>query len=114
MTKKQLDAILGANIRKERTARGLSIEDLSELIDCTPGFLGLLERGNRGTTTLTLCKLSVIFNQPVGEFFLNVEEESTDEDLGLRDKISSLMYDFTTEELAFLIEVIKGLRQLNR
>ncbi|MCD8157346.1 MAG: helix-turn-helix transcriptional regulator [Clostridiales bacterium] len=40
--------LIGMNIRYERQLRNLTIEELSEIIGIAPGFLGLIERGQRG------------------------------------------------------------------
>ena len=115
MTKKQVDALLGQNIRKARTACGLSTEELSELIGCTPGSVGLMERGKRGATTLTLAKLSEIFGHPPGDFFKNnQEEEPINETQKARKRLLSLINDFTEDELGLAAYIIKGLRQHNR
>lgn len=50
--------LIGRRVREERKLRGLSIEKLAELAEVTPSFLGLIERGKRKLSVLTLDKLS--------------------------------------------------------
>lgn len=53
--------IIGTNIRFKRKEYNLTIEDLSEILDIAPGFLGLIERGQRGTSIVNLAKISDFF-----------------------------------------------------
>ncbi len=50
--------LIGSNIRFERQKRDLTIEELSEILNIAPGFLGLIERGQRGTSIKNLCKIA--------------------------------------------------------
>jgi len=114
MTKNQLDVAIGKNIRKSRIARGISTDELAELIGCTAGSIGLMERGKRGATPLTLSKLSDVFGQSVAEFFSFEDEVPQRKDEAQRKKIFSLVNNFTESELNLVIYVIKGIRQLKR
>ncbi len=53
-----LYALIGSRLREERKTRRLSIERLAELAEITPSFLGLIERGERKLSVLTLDKLA--------------------------------------------------------
>ncbi len=50
--------LIGSRVREERKLRGLSIEKLAEQAGVTPSFLGLIERGERKLSVLTLDKIS--------------------------------------------------------
>ena len=54
--------IIGSNVRFERQKRDLTIEELSEILNIAPGFLGLIERGQRGTSIKNLCKIAEFFS----------------------------------------------------
>jgi len=119
MTKARLRVIIGENIRNERIARDISIDELSEMLDLTPGFVGLIERGQRGTTSSTLYRLSEVFDMPIDVLFRNSKvsalafgEEPSDADAIKRKKITSFISGFSEEELEFILGVIKGLRRL--
>ncbi|MCL2421702.1 MAG: helix-turn-helix domain-containing protein [Defluviitaleaceae bacterium] len=117
MTKERLRVIIGENIRNERISRNISIDELAEMIGLTPGFVGLIERGQRGTTSNTLLKLSDVFSISIDSLFYLKEGLSlgeVDKDDVRRKKISSLISDFSDNELDFLISVIKGVRAMNR
>lgn len=118
MKKERLRIIIGENIRKERISRNISIDELAEMLELTPGFVGLIERGQRGTTPSTLLKLADIFSTTIDSFF-----RSKDQNFGgsnkrpenpKREKILSLVSDFSEKEMEFLISVVKSLRIMNR
>ena len=119
MTKSRLRIIIGENVRNERIARDISIDELSEMLDLTPGFVGLIERGQRGTTSSTLYRLSEVFDMPIDALFRNNKgsslsfgEESLDPCAIKRRKVASYISSFNESELEFILSVIKNLRQL--
>ena len=52
---------IGSNIRLKRKQKGMTIDELAEKFDLAPGFLGLIERGQRGTSMSNLVKISDFF-----------------------------------------------------
>jgi len=111
MTKYELRAVLGQNIRAERHSRGLTVDELSELMDITPGFLGLIERGERGITAFNLLKFSSVFGLPIDSLFHHNKVEAPDGVKVLHQKLGSLTSNFTERELTFVIQMIHGIRQ---
>lgn len=124
MTKNKLRVIIGENIRNERVSRNISTDELAEMLGLTPGFIGLIERGQRGATPITLFKLSNIFGMTIDSFFykrsetpLSFSEEekwSTDDTSEKRRKIDSLIFDFEDKELDFVISMLKNIRIMSR
>ena len=121
MTKKLLRSIIGENIRNERISRNISMDELAEMLKLTPGFVGLIERGQRGATAATLLKLSSVFGKSVDSFFyrkeedsVNLKEEPAHKEQPKRKKVESLIADFTSEELDFVILMLKNIRIMNR
>jgi len=121
VTKERLRVIIGENIRGERVSRGISIDELSEMLDLTPGFVGLIERGQRGTTSSTLFKLADVFEISIDSLFqrkegsvLSFGEESDDRQSSKRRKVASFISDFSEEELDFVLATLKGLRNISR
>ncbi len=53
--------IIGSNIRYERKRRGMTIDDFARIIGMAPGFLGLIERGQRGTSMANLVNIADFF-----------------------------------------------------
>ena len=117
MTKERLRAIIGENIRSERVARNMSIDELAEMLELTSGFIGLIERGQRGATPLTIIKLTQIFEISFDSLFypkdssgLNFSEDTGTATEPLRKKVASLIVGLGEEELTFLVGVVKHLR----
>ena len=57
MTKKELDALIGMNIKREREKVGLTQERFSEMIGCGPKNLSAVERGVVGISMSTLRRI---------------------------------------------------------
>ena len=122
MTKEDLRVVIGNNIRVERTARNISIDELAEMLDLTPGFVGLIERGQRGTTSSTLLKMSEVFGMPIDKFFYPnkrtmrgiIEESRAQKNQANYKKMESLISDFSDKEIDFTISMIKAVRAMNR
>lgn len=115
-----LDRVIGQNIRIEREVRNLSRDELAEILDLTTSHMGLIERGERGATGVTLMKLSRALDKPIDDFFYDskdsalVREDSNDDKLEAnRRKIASLVTYLTENELNFLTDIIKGIIRLN-
>jgi len=119
--KSELDRIIGRNIRTEREARNMSRDELAELVDLTTSHMGLIERGERGATGVTLMKLSRILGRPIDDFFYEAKEnkpslsEGSKEDIFEADKkkFISLAAYLTEKELHFAINMVKGVIRLN-
>ena len=71
MDKEQLRIIMGKNIRKERLARNMTVEQLSEFLEQSSGFVNLIEGGKRGISSYTLLKLSEALNVSIDSIFRN-------------------------------------------
>ncbi|MCI8806195.1 MAG: helix-turn-helix transcriptional regulator [Clostridiales bacterium] len=117
--------LIGSNIRFERQKRDLTIEELSEILNIAPGFLGLIERGQRGTSIKNLCKIAEFFSisldqlitRPAGTVVKSEDELMAEkiENIELRDKYTtavSLIHGLSTVELDFVITSIKSMRRL--
>ncbi len=61
------------NLRRIRTKRELSQEDLARLIEMHRTEISVLERGKREPRLQTLIKLSAALETPLGEFFAGIE-----------------------------------------
>jgi len=112
--KRQLDKVVGNNIRLEREKRKLTRDELAELIDVTVSHLGLIERGERGATPVTLGRLMSVFGvsldsllaEPTKALFAR---ESTPESAPYFKKVSALITQLTEAELEMLCYSIKGI-----
>ncbi len=117
MNKGSLKKAIGENIREARIKKDMSIDELSELLELSPGFVGLIERGQRGATAYTLYKLSEIFQTKIDNFFsgssqpVSLKEENPVN--VKREKVQTILYGLNTAELDFVIDMIKNLKQMN-
>ena len=108
--------IIGSNIRFERQKRDLTIDELSEILNIAPGFLGLIERGQRGTSIKNLCKIASFFSItldtlitcPLGDTS-TVEEESELE----QKRRTALTYlsSLDINEIDYFIANMKGFKK---
>ena len=123
MTKRKLRNIVGDNIRHERLSRDITIDELAELLKVSHGFVGLIERGQRGITLSTLLDVSRVFGVPVDDFFVAVDKpslklaeevkplESTN---AKKKKVDSLLSTFFEYELDFVIASLQNMRVMSR
>lgn len=114
--KDRLDRTIGQNIRTERELRKMSREELAEILDLTVSHMGLIERGERGATAVTLEKLSRVFEVTIDDLFAEPErkrlvlnEERDGNVASNRRKIASLLTRLDEKETDFLIHIIKGI-----
>ena len=114
--KARLDEVIGKNIRIERESRKLTRDELAEMMELTTSHMGLIERGERGATAVTLSKISRTFDIPVDHLFsspqmggLTVREDDSSGPQSTRKKIQSLITCLDETELNFLVHTIKGI-----
>jgi len=113
-----LDEIIGINIRIERQNRDFTRDELAEMLDLTVSHMGLIERGERGATAVTLAKLSRVLSLPIDKFFTPqsipaLQEERVDAKTNLRKKINSLILNLDEDKLALVVHIIQGLNKMN-
>ncbi len=108
--------IIGSNIRYERQKRDLTIDELSEILNIAPGFLGLIERGQRGTSIKNLCKIANFFSITLDTLITSPLYETNDvkEETSL-DKKKTTLYTYITSmeenEIDFFISTFKGFKK---
>lgn len=108
--------IIGSNIRFERQKRDLTIDELSEILEIAPGFLGLIERGQRGTSIKNLCKISDFFSISL-DTLITVPldgKKVVKEESGIEKKksvVTTYLNSMTEKELDFFIVTMKGFRK---
>jgi len=121
--KDRLDRTIGKNIRIERQARSMSRDELAEALDLTVSHMGLIERGERGATALTLEKLANTFQITIDSLFhepandaerdkLSVKESDDYEVQRNRERIIGMLSNLKKRETEFVLHTIKGLSNL--
>jgi transcriptional regulator with XRE-family HTH domain len=114
--------IIGTNIRYERRRRGLTIDDFAKIIGMAPGFLGLIERGQRGTSIKNLVAMASFFDISMDELItkdlsnegLEVRESDTTKAAKAKRALKSLVTSLNEEEAIFITSVIKSMNKMNR
>ena len=107
--------IIGANLRYERKLRNMTIEEVAEMVGMAPGFLGLIERGQRGTTLKNLCKLADFFSLTLDDMIkrdISGFSEINNKPSSIELKIltaESLIESMDEKELDFVIDFMKNL-----
>ena len=115
--KLQVDKIVGQNIRTTRKLMRLTRGELAELMDLTVSHIGLIERGHRGATTVTLSKLATIFNIHVDNFFQESSKlhsytpANTNESIS-KQKISALIPLLDEDGANVVLLMIQGIVRL--
>ena len=118
--KLSLDKTIGTNIRRERTVRKITRDELAEMLDLTTSHLGLIERGERGATPVTLKKIVDIFGVSIDSLVSEASRaifarERRDQKLGVyHKKVLALMTHLTEPELELLTHTIKGVIGLRK
>lgn len=77
MTKKSLPELssFGAAIRKMRTQRGLSQEQLADLCELDRTYIGSIERGERNISLINIHKLALALSVSPATFFSDILDD---------------------------------------
>ncbi|MGW0814455.1 helix-turn-helix domain-containing protein [Streptomyces viridiviolaceus] len=70
-----LEASAGAQLRKIRLSRGLSLTETAQQAEVTKGFLSQLERGLTSVSVPTLLRVCEVLQIGVGELFAHPDEQ---------------------------------------
>lgn len=100
--------LMGKRIREERIKRNLTIEQLSELIDLSPSFLGLVERGVRGLSIEKLITVAEVFDISIDSLL----KTDSSKEATKYDTVKSLLYNLDDTEFNFISNIIKESRKL--
>lgn len=104
---------IGIRIRSERLKNRLTIEKLCEMLEVSPSFIGLVERGESGISLEKLYKLTEIFQVSADYLIKGIDSPHTNPQHQERSKIAILntyLYDYTDEELDFVLDMLKFLK----
>jgi transcriptional regulator with XRE-family HTH domain len=64
--------MIGRAIKKRRTNRGLTLEELADKSGCTPGFISQMERNQAAPSITTLYAIAEVLGVKVTDFFPDV------------------------------------------
>lgn len=77
----KITEILGQRIRSYRKSSGLSQEQLAELADLHPTYIGQLERGEKNASIETLARISHALHVPMTQLLEKLDEYNVDESI---------------------------------
>ena len=104
---------LGKRIRNERIKNKLTTERLCELLDVSPSFIGLVERGTSGISLEKLCRLSEIFQVSTDYLIKGIENPNMLEKkttVNSLDILNTYLYNYTDEEITFVLDLLKFMK----
>lgn len=113
--------IIGSNIRYERKRRGLTIDDFAKVIGMAPGFLGLIERGQRGTSVKNMVAIAEFFDisldglitKDLSNGGADMKDMENTRSAKARRALRSLVSSLTEDEIVFITSVIKSMNKMN-
>lgn len=113
--------IIGLNIRYERKRRGLTIDDFAKVIGMAPGFLGLIERGQRGTSVKNMVAIAEFFDISLDDLITkdlsnggaDMKDMENTRSAKARRALRSLVSSLTEDEIVFITSVIKSMNKMN-
>ena len=113
--------IIGSNIRYERKRRGLTIDDFAKVIGMAPGFLGLIERGQRGTSVKNMVAIAEFFDISLDDLITkdlsnggaDMKDMENTRSAKARRALKSLVISLTEDEIVFITSVIKSMNKMN-
>lgn len=108
--------IIGSNIRYERRKRGLTIDDFAKIIGIAPGFLGLIERGQKGTSIKNMVFIAKFFDITMDQLIkedLSSDTKATEMTKLEKDKraLSSMIAVMSDEKIQILTANAKTLNE---
>lgn len=104
-SKKELDKLIGENIKRERVKAGLTQERFSEMIGMGPKSLSAVERGMVGISLLSLkkvCKVLSISSDAL--IFGEIEQQDTSDLTDRLARLSPEQYKIVSEIVNKLLE----------
>ena len=104
---------IGKRIRDQRLKNKLTIEKLCELLDVSPSFIGLVERGTSGISIEKLCRLSEIFHVSTDYLIKGIQDIETSpqqQNNSALDALNAYLYNSTEDEILFILSLIKFIK----
>lgn len=76
--------IIGQRIRNNRIHKGYSQEQLAELANCHPTYIGQLERGEKNATLESIQRIASALKIPLSQLFEKIEDIPEDDNIPLK------------------------------
>ena len=103
--KKQINTLVGQNIKRERERAGYTQERFSELIGIGPKSLSAIERGMVGVSLALLLRITNLLSISTDTILLPAHDKNDVEDLTARlQKLSPRQYELARDLVYKLLE----------
>ena len=102
---------IGVRLKALRKNNGITIERLCEIVGVSTSFIGLIERGDSKISIDKLFKLSQAFGVSVDYILTGNNLAAIENPYSRFEKLNVAIYDYSEEEIDFLIELSKFLKQ---
>jgi len=99
-----MSADIGVRIRKLRISYGITVERLSEMLDISQSYLGLIERGQRCLALLKLIKVCEVFHVTLDYLIFGQNEQPR---TNIDDMLANIGYEPEQRRLEPLADVVK-------
>ena len=113
-----LKKVIGRRIHEYRVRNNVSIEELSLLLDISPAFLRLVERGKRGTKIENLVMICKYFNISTDDIMLADDDQFEagfkQIDHTMKDSLLVNLIGLSEDEIKFVIEFVKNYKELKK
>lgn len=100
---------MGTVIRKKRSQKGMTQEQLSELVSTTPGFIGQIERAEAYPSAQVLAKIVEVLGIDANTLFFDIDENSV-----VVREISIRVQRLDPEKQEFVLDMISLIERLAR
>lgn len=104
--KKNINLEIGERVRLVRTSRGLSRDELSELLGISTLFVGYIECGQRGMSLATLQKLCKVLNVSADYILMGITEGHSD-----KESIVTAIDELEPQFIPVALEQINNLKK---
>ena len=108
MPKSELSLIIGERIRSYRLNAGLTQEKLAEKVGSTSNYIGILERGEKNASIVTLEQITSALGISLSDFFVNISVSNCDPHADL-NKAYNLLLTLSPDKQKSACEIIEKL-----
>lgn len=104
--KKNINLEIGERVRLTRVSRGLSRDELAEMLNVSTLFLGYIECGQRGMSLTTLQNMCTILNVSADYLLLGKEKET-----GIDEEIFSAVNELPDSYKPLALDAVNNLKK---
>jgi transcriptional regulator with XRE-family HTH domain len=101
-------------IKDEREARGISREEMSQILRVTESFWALIEKGERGTTFFNIYRIAQTLGISLDSLVFGEHEQMADPKSRLRKRIDTQLSQMGQAELVYFSHMLTAYRQLKK